>query len=245
MTDDERQAATRGLDLLWGERQRPRRGPKPGLSVDEIVRAAIEVADADGLPALSMGRVAEQLGTGVASLYRYVPGKAELVALVVDTVLGVPPRSAGEGADWRSRLASWARFSLDVFRERPWVLPLLTSRKGTLGPNETEWLEVALAATADTGLSDLERVEVISLLNMYVRGAVQVAVDLRLGTPEETDDSPVSGSMLRRIGADRFPTLNAVVAAGTFEEPADVVGFGLDRVLDGIETYIEAKKAES
>ncbi|APU15605.1 MULTISPECIES: TetR/AcrR family transcriptional regulator [Actinoalloteichus] len=247
MTDDDaKRAAARSLELLWGERQRPRRGPKPSLSVDEIVRAAIEVADADGLPALSMGRVAEQLGTGVASLYRYVPGKAELVALVVDAVLGSPPPSVTEGTDWRSRLAEWARFSLDVFRRRTWILPLLTTRKGVPGPNETSWLESALAATSNTGLADVERVEVISLLTMYVRGAAQVAADMRLGTPdEEVSDSPVSGPMLRLISSERFPTLSSVVASGTFEQPTDVVEFGLNRVLDGIEAFIQTKTNQS
>ncbi|AOS63540.1 TetR/AcrR family transcriptional regulator [Actinoalloteichus hymeniacidonis] len=242
MSHNAKRATPAGLELLWGERQRPRRGPKPGLSVEQIVRAAIEVADADGQTALSMGRVAEQLGTGVASLYRYVPGKAELVGLAVDAVLEHPPRSIREDADWRSRLAEWARALLDVIRRHPWILPLLTSRKGVPGPNETQWLEDALAAISDIGLSDVECIEVISLLNWYVRGAAQVAIDIRLGTPEEdASESPISGPMLRLVTGERFPTVNRVLASGAFDQPADVIEFGLNRVLDGVETFLAAK----
>ena len=78
----------RSLDLLWGDAPRPSRGPKPGLDVATIVAAAIALADADGLDGLSMRRVAERLGVGTMSLYTYVPSKAELLDLMLDTVYG-------------------------------------------------------------------------------------------------------------------------------------------------------------
>src|SRR3984957_4776793 len=79
------------LDLLWGTRDRPRRGPRPSLSLDRIVAAAISLADEEGLANLSMQRLAERLGCAKMALYRYVPGKSELVALMVDAALGDPP----------------------------------------------------------------------------------------------------------------------------------------------------------
>ncbi|MFB8102474.1 TetR/AcrR family transcriptional regulator [Streptomyces sp. NPDC056007] len=88
----------RSLELLWGTGDRPSRGPKPGLTLDRIVTAAVAVADAEGLSAVSMRRLSTELGTGTMSLYRYVPGKAELLDLMLDRVLGEPLPAAREGA---------------------------------------------------------------------------------------------------------------------------------------------------
>jgi len=90
-------AAPTALDLLWGTRDRPRRGPRPSLSLDRIVAEAISLADAEGLANLSMQHLAERLGCAKMALYRYVPGKSELVALMVDTALGDPPQLLGLG----------------------------------------------------------------------------------------------------------------------------------------------------
>ena len=91
----------RGLVLLWGRRERPTRGPKPALDIERIVRAGVEVADAEGLEALSMRKVAGRLGVGTMSLYRYVPSKQELLDLMFDATLAErarQPRSSGWGA---------------------------------------------------------------------------------------------------------------------------------------------------
>src|SRR6202041_553797 len=87
----EAMAAPTALDLLWGASDRPRRGPRPSLSLERIVTEAISLADAEGLAGLSMQHLAERLGCAKMALYRYVPGKSELVALMVDTALGDPP----------------------------------------------------------------------------------------------------------------------------------------------------------
>src|ERR1700754_3557298 len=94
----------RSLELLWRRQQPPTRGPKQRLDLDEIVRAAIEVADADGLSALSMRKVAERLGVGTMSLYTYVPGKAELVDVMLDTVCGEVGMPEDVPGGWRGRL---------------------------------------------------------------------------------------------------------------------------------------------
>src|ERR1700742_2125383 len=93
-------ATPSALDLLWGTPARPRRGPKPSLTRERIVTAAIALADAEGLASLSMQHLAERLGCAKMALYRYVPGKAELVALMLDAGLGDPP-SAPPGAPGR------------------------------------------------------------------------------------------------------------------------------------------------
>ena len=94
----------RTMALLWGIGKKPTRGPKPGLSVGRIVGAAIEVADAEGLAALSMRRVADRLGIGTMSLYTYVPGKAELIDVMLDTVLGEVAESGDVEPGWRAGL---------------------------------------------------------------------------------------------------------------------------------------------
>src|SRR5919198_4883542 len=96
-----------GVATAWGVRTPPTKGPKPGLSLDRIVAAAVAVADADGLGAVSMHRVAQELGSSAMSLYRHVSSKEELLDLMVDAAFGTPPSASGE--DWRAGLARWAR----------------------------------------------------------------------------------------------------------------------------------------
>src|ERR1700712_5698711 len=90
-------------EFLWQERSKPTRGPKPALTLDQIADAAVAIADAEGLDAVSMQRVAADLGYTKMSLYRYLPGKAELVAAMVERALGGPPSIAVDG-EWRAGL---------------------------------------------------------------------------------------------------------------------------------------------
>src|SRR5687768_1469122 len=108
----------RSIELLWGLQERKRRGPRPRLQVADIVRAAITIADGEGLGALSMRRVADVLGVATMSLYSYVPGKAELLDLMLDTVFGETPRPPI--ADWRGGLAAIARSNWDLYHRHPW-----------------------------------------------------------------------------------------------------------------------------
>src|SRR3954469_24858588 len=89
------------VELLWGQRPQPRRGPRPALSLEAIARAGIEIADADGITAVAMERGPEALGFTKMSLYRYVPGKVELGALMTDTALGEPVRLDSVAGGWR------------------------------------------------------------------------------------------------------------------------------------------------
>src|SRR5436190_23908188 len=108
------------LRLLWENRPPPKRGPMPTLRLDEITRAGIELADRDGLGALTMQRVAEAVGVTKMALYRYVPGKTELVALMVEGAVGAPPQAPP--GDWRARLEDWAQRLLERFARHPWAL---------------------------------------------------------------------------------------------------------------------------
>jgi AcrR family transcriptional regulator len=238
------------LELLWGSGERPSRGPKPDLSLDRIVQAAIAVAEAEGLEALSMRRVAEQLGFTTMALYRYVPGKAELLAVMLDTAVGEPPRLDEVAGGWRAKLATWARGNWELFQRHPWSLQLVTRRR-PMGPNEAAWFEAALQAIAGTGLSEWDMVEVISLVNGYVRGAAQLSLgwapnEQRAGVTDEQSWTASSPFRKRLVDDDRYPMLRAIAAVGVFDEPdtagsSDALEFGLQRVLDGIDAFIQAR----
>jgi AcrR family transcriptional regulator len=243
----------RSLELLWAPRRAPRRGPKPGLSVERIVRAAVEVADAEGLPALSMRRVATGLGAGAMSLYTYIPGKAELLDLMLDTVRGeatLPGRAPG---GWRERLEWRARADWALYARHPWALHVSRAR-AVLGPNELAVFEETLHAVAGLGLSGREMLAVVSVLEGYVRGAAQGALEAAHAAQRTglTDDQwwaarePLLG---RYFDPGRFPTVARVQREGGFDRPPsgadytlqnalDDFEFGLQRVLDGVEAFV-------
>jgi AcrR family transcriptional regulator len=236
MTTKDDMATT--MALLWGTRPAPTRGRKPGMTVDRIVAAAIDIADADGLDALSMRRVADALGIGTMSLYRYLPGKAELYALMLDAVMG-EDQPEPDGTGWRQRLATVARRSLDGYRRHPWLLEVSLSR-GLVGPNQAAVLDRLLAILDGTGLASGQKMAVVGLVVGYVQGrARQLAETAR--TEQRSGES--DGQFWQEFAPlldphlDRFPALAAVWRDHelTWEDEFE---FGLQRVLDGIETHI-------
>src|ERR1700742_1418044 len=113
-----------GLDLLWGRRARGKRGPRPGLSPDAIVEAAMRLADAEGLEAVSMARVAAELGFTTMSLYRHVASKEELLQLMFDASATGAEGLVLEGDTWRERMRHWAVTQRDMLDRHPWVTEL-------------------------------------------------------------------------------------------------------------------------
>jgi AcrR family transcriptional regulator len=247
----------RSLPLLWRDQKRPTRGPRPGLTVDRIVAVAIELADAEGLGALSMRRVAERLGVGTMSLYTYVPGKAELLDVMLDTVLAEVARPDG-AQGWRAGLELRAREDWALFHRHPWILQISPAR-ALLGPNETELFEATLSTVAGTGLSGAEMVLVVSLVAEYTRGAAQRAVGAaqagrRTGISDEQWWEARAPLFDKYFDPSRYPTVTRVAESGAFEQPTEGVDytvararesfeFGLPRVLDGIEAFIGGRSA--
>lgn len=221
--------------LLWGPPPQAKRGPKPALTVEQIARAAIEVADTDGLAAVSMQRVAEKLDFTKMSLYRYVPGKAEMIAVMIDTAAGDPPvLSSGPG--WRPRLEEWAHRLFAMFQPHPWLLDATVGPR-IMGPNELGWLESALAELADTGLPGGEQLDAVVTITGHVRAIAQQVRPSPSGNPEEQLSATIVELM--RTHGERFPAvtaaMNAVVAAAGQDQALD---FGLQRILDGLEQHI-------
>lgn len=229
------------VELLWGTRPQPKRGPKPAMSIEAIAQAGIEIADAEGLAAVSMQRVAADLGFTKMSLYRYVPGKAELVALMADMAVGAPPPPP-EGAGWRQRLDAWARALLPGFMTHPWVLEATTGPR-IVGPNELAWMESAIAALEGTGLHGGERMDAVVVLAGHVRTIAQQAATSPGGKPEQQMGA-ILVELLREHG-DRFPAVNAALtesmASGTQDQALD---FGLERILDGVGVLISERSTE-
>jgi AcrR family transcriptional regulator len=243
------------MELLWGVQRSPTRGPKPGISVDQIVRAAIAIADAEGLAALSMRRVAERLKVGTMSLYTYVPSKAELLDVMLDTVFGEKTQPTGVVGGWRAALELRAHDDWARYQRHPWVLQVSGARS-LLGPNETDLFEATLRAVSGIGLSPSEMVGVVNLVVSYVRGAAQGAVDAvlaaqRTGMSNEEWWAAREPLFDKYFDAQRYPTLVELERAGAFEAPAEGdyllyhalndFAFGLQRVLDGVEAFVQQR----
>jgi AcrR family transcriptional regulator len=242
----------RSMALLWRTREIASRKGKPDLSVDRIVHAAIALADRDGLDAVSMRRIAEQLGVGTMSLYTYVPGKGELLDVMLDTVFGETARPDESVGDWRQRLELIARENWALHLRHPWMLQVVTNR-AVLGPNVIAKYDDELRAISGIGLTDLEMDAVLSLVLGYVRGAARDAVDAaqlerHTGQTDEQWWSVHAPLLERVLEPARYPTGARVGAAvgevyGAAYDPQHLFDFGLQRVLDGIETFIASRSA--
>jgi AcrR family transcriptional regulator len=249
----------RSIELLWRTQEPPKRGPKPRLTVDQIAGVAIDLADREGLAGLSMRRVADHLGVTAMSLYTYVPGKAELIDLMLDTVYAeVVGSDAADMADmadskngWRARLELIARQNWDLYRRHPWLLQVATSRPA-LGPNVLAKYDYELGAVTGLGLTEIEMDLLLSLVLDYVHGAVRgavhaVQVEQRTGMTDEQWWQIAAPLLDKVIDPTGYPTAARVGTAATTEygaayAPVRAFEFGLQRMLDGIEAFIQSRR---
>ena len=222
------------LERLWAERPGRRT-----LDVRRVVDAAIALADAEGLAAVSMSRVAGALGFTPMSLYRHVASKDELLALMVDTGAGGPP--AIPAGSWREQLEAWAWNLRATMQRHPWVIEVPLSRM-QMGPGRLAWTEQAFAALEDTPLAEADKGATVLLLNGLVLSQVRFARELA------TLDSPPEdsfGEMLSAVvDAERFPAVRRALDAGVFapdDDPDFDFRFGLARVLDGVQRLVEER----
>ncbi|ASO21866.1 Tetracycline repressor protein class E [Actinoalloteichus hoggarensis] len=243
--------ARRSMALLWRTDAQPSPrtgpGPKPALSVDAIVDAAIAVADAEGMQALSMRSVGNRLGRTAMALYTYVPNKSELVDLMYDRVLaelftGPVPDPADVG--WRSAVVDWVDELLACLVRHSWALRVSQARP-VLGPNEYRVLETLLRGLAPTGLGARELQGIVATLFHFVRGSANTIAEARQA-PAATGVSDEDwwrdrSTLLPEFApdfAERFPALAAFQAASAREAGASgpVAGPGA-----GDMPYLEAE----
>ena len=217
---------------------RPRTDPPrraPGL--DRYVAQAIAVADVEGVEAVSMRRVAGDLGSGTASLYRYVRSREELLALMVDRARGEPPPPDPQG-EWRADLTGYAGWLRDSLLIHPWLAVELVGRP-SLGPNGLRAGESAMRAaiglTSDIALA----ARAVSVVTAYVLGAVgrelaELAEQRRTGLTKEQWQASMGSYVKRIIEAGEHPMLARRVLEVEEEDPAAAFAFGLGCVLDGL-----------
>jgi AcrR family transcriptional regulator len=238
------------LAAAWGLRERPGKGPKRGLSLDQIVRAGIAVAAADGLDAVSMSRVAAELGVGTMSLYRYVESKRDLLDLMVDTGLG-PPLPAEPDTSWRAGLSAWAAAMLAAYRANLWAVEVPIGGPPAT-PNAISWLERALTCLRGTGLDESRKMSVILLVSNFVRNeaTMEAQIDAAVRAVGQSPSELMAGynKMLTAIlDPVRFPEMLAVAASGVLgdaDDWDDEFRFGLDRILDGVDVLVRNSSRE-
>ncbi|MEU5154362.1 TetR/AcrR family transcriptional regulator C-terminal domain-containing protein [Glycomyces sp. NPDC021274] len=235
------------LELLWRAAPESGRGPRKGLTVDEVVAAAIALADAEGLEAVTVRRLAQELGKAPMTLYTYVPGKTELVALMLDALFQGMERPQESGA-WRDRLTAVARDNYRLYREHPWAAAASPSRP-PLGPGQCEKYEHELQALEGLGLNDVEMDDALAYLLAFVRTAAQDAAQSEAERAASGMDDQewweANGPLLAKVlDPERFPTAVRVgQAAGEAHDAAynaeHAFAFGLERTLDGLAALIE------
>jgi AcrR family transcriptional regulator len=237
------------LELAWGWGDRPRPGPRPSLKLEEIVDATVELADADGIDAVSMQRIAERVGVTPMALYRYVGSKDDLIFLAVDAAAGKPPPFPAKRERWRAAVERWARGQMDLLTAHPWVVQVPVTDP-PLGPNQVAWMERFLESISGSGLFEVDQLGVLNLLSGFVLGHVRLYADLTQGararglSREEAEGRYVE-TIRQVIGTERFPHVAAAFMAMSAVPAADARAdfeFGLARILDGVE--VMARRAD-
>lgn len=257
-TTDERssdhEAAT--AELLWRGRDLPTRGPKRALDLDVIAETAVRIADADGLAAVSMQRVARELDFTKMALYRYVTGKSELTAIMIEAAVGSPPDLDTVPGGWRPRITEIARQISVAWEQHPW-LPWATIGDRVMGPREVGWTECAVAAFDGTPLDGAERLDAAFIVFGHIRNTQSMTT---AGTQPWKSDRQFDPTLRDLVPdyAERFPALTAATASATTATAAgDRAGlddgfrgdgsrvFGLRCILDGLEVLITSRRQQA
>src|SRR6185436_19309285 len=232
-------------EVIWSRLERAT--PRARREVFRIVEAAIDVADEEGLEALSMRRLARTLGTGTTSLYRYVLSKEELLTLMVDAVNAPDPFRNAPSGDWRAMFTTLAREHRQQLLDHPWLAGEIASRPA-IGPNTLRAADEILRIASQMGLDGTTARSVVGTLLRYVRGAVsdelaELDAQRRTGLTQEAWRQTVAPYVRNVIDSGRIPSFAAAVRA---PEPTDdeQFEFGLARLLDGFERLTQAARPD-
>ncbi|MFD3684835.1 TetR/AcrR family transcriptional regulator [Nocardiopsis sp. NPDC058631] len=250
----------REVDLLWGfDRPAPRRGPRPKLSREAVVDAAVAVADLEGLEAVSMQRVARELGYTTMSLYRHVDSKEDMLVLMSDRALeGTPPEPRADRG-WRAGVEEWIHRVMEVYRRHPWAIRLTLSGPPA-GPNGLRWMEAGLREIVRSGLDVGNALQMLAMLSSLVRDTLRIEGDMarvarEAGSTMAEAERDYSSGLRRVVTAEEFPTIALMLESAVLDQrppsgepdrlggPADELDFSIHRVLDGIEVYVERVRA--
>ncbi|MEU8437219.1 TetR/AcrR family transcriptional regulator [Streptomyces sp. NPDC029216] len=221
--------------LVWSRERRTPRRQAP--SVERIVATAIAIADTEGLPGLSMRRIATELGSGTASLYRYVTSRDELLDLMIDAVQGetAPPALTG---NWRTDLTNVAKRLRALVLRHPWLGSDLLGRPA-LGPNSLRQFETSLTAAAALTQDATLAAHTIDTVLAYTLGAVtaelaELQAQQRTGLTEEQWRASVAPYIREVIADGTYPQFARRVTEAEDADPEERFDFGLACVLDGV-----------
>jgi AcrR family transcriptional regulator len=212
-----------------------RRGPRPRYSREDVTRAGVAIADAEGLEAVTFRAIAARLGTGVMSLYNYIPDKQSLVfalAELVSTELELPDPTG----DWRADMHAVAGRQRDLVHRHPWLIQAV-SHLQPLGPGTLDLLEFALGALEPTGLSTSDRLEAIALVNGFVLNIVRTELESRAAAGDPGRAAAQYAMLPGLLATGRYPRFAAAMERGGQPEafdPAAQFDRLLDKILDGL-----------
>jgi AcrR family transcriptional regulator len=208
------------------------------VSIDDILAAGLKVADEEGLEAVSMRRVGDEVGVGAMTLYRYVQSKEDLLDGIANLVLGVLPGDDPEHHHWRQRLERSAHHLHNALRDHPGVAEIIAARRHPI-PALDRWRETQLGILLDAGLRPEHAVQTVSALAAYTAGFAH-AQRYRTGAEPETE-----ATRLRRLPREDFPLLaeHANLYAGHLSQ--DAFTFGLRTFVDGLASGVEASDNHS
>lgn len=234
-------SAATGRVPIWERLERPPRAPRATLTHDQIAKAAVELADAEGLGAVSMRRLADRLGVSPMALYRYVTSKDELFELMLDAAYADITLPQGPSADWRVVARSYAQQARVVTLRHPWLIRVSAELPGALTPNLLALTEQALTAVEGLLENVDEMMAVFGVINAFVRGAAMTEVtqlEFRQRHGFASDEEvrvAYRGHARWLLGTGRYPTLARYIIEGSDEDDAQTqFEFGLECVLDGI-----------
>lgn len=235
---------------IWG---RPAPGSRrPAYTREQIVATAIAIADAEGFDAVSMRRVATELGAGTMTLYHYVGSKDELVSLISDSIVGemiIPDDELPDG--WREGMAEIARRTLAIFQRHPWVVEHMGEGPSSAGPSVLRHVEQTMAVASRSGLGIDDQFELAGIVDDYVFGhAMRTYHGAGLGAEGDAASriDAMSAYLTEQLGTGDYPNLEEIAGddpAAAFARIAhlasDEARFerGLQRVLDGLEQWVD------
>lgn len=217
------------------ERNPPRRPP---LSRERVLRAAIEVADQDGLESLTMRRLGGHLGVEAMSLYKHVANKDEILDGIIDLVIGEIVLPSIE-AEWRAAMRQRAVSAREVLSSHPWAIGMMESR-ATMGPAALRYTDTVIGCLRGGGFSVRMTAHAFLLLDSYIYGFVVQETSAPFRSTEDTAER--AGAVLETLPTDEYPHLAEMAgehAAGPGHDYADGFEFGLELILDALETLRE------
>ncbi|TDU91912.1 TetR family transcriptional regulator [Kribbella voronezhensis] len=228
-----------GLALSWGVHPVQRRGPKPALTVEQIVATGIEFGDGQGFDAISLQKIAAHLGVSTNAMYRYVSSKDELIVLVADKAWGRAPAHILQTSGWREGSRAWVKAQIDRYAERPWLLEV-PIRGAPVTPNLLHWLETLLRVLDDTGLSQHDMLGCAVLFDGHVRSYANLFRQLAASDSTPVESQAVGAFLVPRLSSAGYDKILSLYTNHEYEDTVDDdLDFGLATILDGIQALID------